>query len=103
MAACSEWPKTELPPDYFEPFRLETPIIVASGAADPASRPPNAEEIEKAYLPNAVQVVVPGGAHTPENPCTRSMRHELFRSGTTKNIDTNCVATVKPEPFQLPP
>ena len=25
MAACQDWQKTELPNDYFKPFRLDTP------------------------------------------------------------------------------
>ncbi len=102
MAACNEWPKTELPADHFEPFQLETPILVVSGASDPASRPPNAEEIEKSYLPNALQIVVPGAGHTPENPCIRSIRHQLFRTGTNKGLDISCVGKAQPAPFKLP-
>jgi pimeloyl-ACP methyl ester carboxylesterase len=102
MAACKEWPKTELPVDYFDPFHLETPILVVSGAADPASRPPNGEKIAQSYMPNAIQIIVPGAAHTPENECTRSIRSALFRTGTTKGLDTGCMAKVQPAPFKLP-
>ena len=102
MAACQEWPKTDLPADYFEPFRLETPAVVVSGSADPASRPPNEREIVKSYLPNAIQLVVPGATHTPENECTRSIRHQLYRTGTTKGLDTQCIAKIRPPPFKLP-
>ena len=101
MAACKEWPKTELPADYFEPFRLETPIVLVSGATDPVSRPNWGEEV-KSFMPNAIRIVVPGGAHTPENECTRSIRHELFRTGTTKGLDVDCIAKVQPAPFKLP-
>ena len=102
MAACQEWPKTDLPADYFEPFRVETPAAVISGAADPASRPPNANEIAKSYIPNAVELVVAGAAHTPEDDCTRSIRHQLFRTGTTQGIDISCVTKIQPPPFKLP-
>ena len=102
MAACNEWPKSELPPDYFEPFQVKAPTLVVSGANDPASRPPNSKEIEKSYLPNAVQIVVPGAAHTPENPCIRSIRHQLFRTGTTDGLDIQCVSKAEPPPFKLP-
>ena len=101
MAACKEWPKTELPADYFEPFRLETPAVLVSGATEPASRPDWGEEV-KSYMPNAVQLIVRGGAHTPENECTRSIRHELFRTGTTKGLDVGCIGKVQPVPFKLP-
>jgi hypothetical protein len=102
MDACKEWPKSVLPSDYFEPFRLEMPIVIASGAADPASRPPNGEEIARSYMPNAIQIVVPGAAHTPENPCTRSIRHQLFRAGTTAGLDPGCLPQAQPPPFKLP-
>jgi pimeloyl-ACP methyl ester carboxylesterase len=101
MAACKDWPKTELPADYFEPFSLDTPTILVSGAADSAS-PPNWGEEAKSYMPNAIHVVVPGGAHTPENACVRTIRHELYRTGTTKGLDTSCVSGIQPLPFKLP-
>ena len=101
MAACKEWPKTDLPADYFEPFNLETPAVLVSGATDSAS-PPKWGEVAKAYMPNAIHVVVPGDAHTPENECTRSIRHELFRTGTTHGLDTSCMTKVQRAPFKLP-
>src|SRR5439155_15338835 len=44
IAACKEWPSTELPSDFFEPFRLEAPAVLVSGAADSASPPSWGEE-----------------------------------------------------------
>ncbi len=101
MAACKHWSKTDLPVDYFEPFSLETPAVLVSGATDSAS-PPKWGEVVKSYMPNAIHVVVPGDAHTPENECTRSIRHELFRTGTTHGLDTSCMTKVQRAPFKLP-
>jgi pimeloyl-ACP methyl ester carboxylesterase len=101
MAACKHWSKSDLPADYFEPFNLETPAVLVSGATDSAS-PPKWGEIVKSYMPNAIHVVVPGDAHTPENECTRSIRHELFRTGTTRGLDTRCMTKVQRAPFKLP-
>src|SRR6266567_4561729 len=56
MAACKHWSKTDLPVDYFEPFSLETPAVLVSGATDSAS-PPKWGEVVKAYMPNAIRVV----------------------------------------------
>jgi len=102
MAACNEWPRTELPPDFFEPFQVDTPTVVVSGSNDSAS-PPNTGEEAKKFLTNAIHVVVPGAGHTPETAWLRSIRHELFRTGSSKNIDVTCNTRLKPEPFQLPP
>jgi pimeloyl-ACP methyl ester carboxylesterase len=101
MAACKYWPKTELPADYFEPFRLETPIVLVSGSEDSAL-PPKWGEKARSFMPNAIHIVVPGGAHTPENECTRAIRHQLFRTGTTKDLDLRCITKVQPPPFKLP-
>jgi len=101
MAACKEWPKTELPADYFEPFRLETPAVVVSGGEDPVASPDVDKEV-KSSMPNAIYLVVPGAAHTPENECTRSIRQQLYRGGTTKGLDTTCIGKVQPAPFKLP-
>jgi pimeloyl-ACP methyl ester carboxylesterase len=101
MAVCKDWVKTELPADYFEPFRSEVPAVLVSGTTDPASRPNWGEEV-KSFMPNAIHIVVTGGAHTPENTCTQSIRRQLFRTGTTQGIDTGCMATVQPLPFKLP-
>jgi len=102
MAACENWPKTDLPADYFEPFRLEVPAVLVSGDTDPASPPKWGEEV-KSFMPNAIHLIVPGGAHTPENACTRSIRSQLFRTGTTQGLDTGCMTKVQPAPFKLPP
>jgi pimeloyl-ACP methyl ester carboxylesterase len=101
IAACKDWPKTVLPADYFQPFRLETPAVLVSGGND-SSSPPSWGEEAKSFMPNAIHVVVPGGTHTPENNCTRSIRHELFRTGTTQGLDVDCITKGQPVPFKLP-
>jgi hypothetical protein len=72
------------------------------GLEDPASAPANGGEEAKVYLPHATQVLVPGAAHTPENDCTRAIRHQLFRTGSTHGLDVGCVGKLKPLPFKLP-
>jgi hypothetical protein len=75
--------------------------VLVSGNTDPAS-PPNWGEEVKSFMPNALHLVVPGGGHTPDNACTRSIKGELFRSGTMKGLDPSCMAKMQPPPFKLP-
>src|SRR5262249_20583726 len=91
MALCREGPETNLPADYFEPFRSDVPAVLVSGDTDPVSPPRWGEEV-KSFMRNAVHVVVPGGGHTPENECTRAIRSEMFRTGATRGLDTSCMA-----------
>jgi hypothetical protein len=53
-------------------------------------------------MPNAVHVIVPGVGHTPDNDCTRSIRHAFFRTGRTKGLDTGCMSKLLRPPFKLP-
>jgi len=100
MALCKGWPKTELPADYFEPFRSDVAAVLVSGDTDPAAPPRWGEEV-KSFMPNATHLVVPGGGHTPDNDCTRSIRRELFRTGVTRALDLSCIAKLRPAPFKL--
>jgi len=101
MAACAAWPKTNLPADYLEPFRSDVPAVLVSGDSDPVARPRWGDEV-KSFMSNAVHLVVPGGGHTPENGCTRSIRGQLFRTGTTRGLDVGCMTTLRPAAFEVP-
>jgi pimeloyl-ACP methyl ester carboxylesterase len=102
MAACKDWPKTELPPDYFEPFRSDVPAILVSGETDStASLGKWAKEVAS-FMTSSIYIVVPGGGHTPDNECERAIRHEFFRTGSTKGLDTTCIAKMQRPPFKLP-
>ena len=101
MAACSDWPQTELPADYFEPFRVDVPALLVSGETDGTGPHGIWGKEVQSFMPNALHLVVPGGGHTPENECTRSLRHELFRTGTTEGLDPACMTNVPRPPFKI--
>ena len=101
IAACSDWPKTELPGDYFEPFRTDVPALLVSGETDATGSNGRWGKEVATFMPNALHVIVPGGGHTPENECTRSLRHELFRTGTTKELDAGCLTKNERPPFKI--
>ncbi len=102
MEACEDWPKTELPPDYYEPFRLEIPVVVVSTEADPASSRGRWDKEIASIMPTNVHVTVPGVGHPGDNDCLQTIRHALFRSGSTKDLDTSCISKLKHPPFKLP-
>ena len=102
MAACQDWPKTELPAGYFEPFRLDTPALLVSGEADATGSNGRWGKEVASFMPNAVHVIVPGAGHTPDNECVSAIRHAMFRSGTTKNLDTSCIGKLSRPAFKMP-
>jgi pimeloyl-ACP methyl ester carboxylesterase len=101
MAVCREWPRTKLPADYLTPFHSPVPVVLISGEMDPASRP-YWGEVAARSLPNSTQIVVPGGAHVPENSCVSDVREQLFANGSVKGLNLDCVARMRPLPFNLP-
>ena len=102
IAACEQWPRTELPADHFEVFEVDVPALVVSGAADPAGSHRRISKEVELSLRKAIHVVVPGVGHIPDNECTRTLRHRLFRDGTTDRLETQCVAQVPRPAFKLP-
>jgi len=101
IAACSVWPRGDVPADYYRPFRSNVPVLLVSGNLDPVT-PPHWGEVAKRSFVNAVHVVMPGG-HVPGGPCTDRIARQLYRSGSTTGLDTSCVAAERLPPFALPP
>lgn len=100
MAACSVWPKRDVPSDYYRPLRSRVPVILVSGDLDPVT-PPSWGEIALRYFPNGMHVVIPG-THTPTNDCVNELGRKLFLTGTVRGLDGNCAAATKLPPFDLP-
>jgi pimeloyl-ACP methyl ester carboxylesterase len=100
MAACAEWPKAEMPEDYFRPFSSQVPTVLVSGNLDPVTPPSWGEEARRS-LPNSVHLVTPGG-HGGGGECIATIGRELFRSGTVQGLDTRCVGEIRNPPFALP-
>lgn len=100
MAACSVWPKGDVPKDYYRPLRSRVPAILVSGNLDPVT-PPSWGEIALRYFPNGIHIVLPG-THTPTNDCVNDLGRKLFLTGTTRGLDGNCAAATTLPPFVLP-
>lgn len=100
MAACSVWPKGDVPQDYYRPLRSRVPAILVSGDLDPVT-PPSWGEIALRYFPNGMHVVIPG-THTPTNDCVNELGRKLFLTGSVRGLDGNCAAATKLPPFALP-
>lgn len=99
MAACSVWPKADVPPDYYRPLRTQVPAILVSGNLDPVT-PPGWGEIALRYFPKGIHIVLPG-THTPTNDCVDDLGRKLFLTGTTRGLNGNCAAATTLPPFAL--
>jgi pimeloyl-ACP methyl ester carboxylesterase len=101
--ACRGWPTYTPPAGYHEPFRSDAPVLLLSGELDPAT-PPRWGEMAAATLPNALHVVVPGGAHgyggMPGVECVDSLLVRFLMQGSAQGLDAaECVRQVRRPPF----
>ena len=101
--ACAFWPRGAVDAAYYEPVTAAIPTLVMSGELDPVTPPVWGEQIAK-HLPASMHVVVPGTGHTAGGTgCGLRIIRNFIDAGTTDNLDTSCVATVRRPPFFLTP
>jgi pimeloyl-ACP methyl ester carboxylesterase len=100
MAACSVWPKGELPKDYTAPFKSDVPVLLISGNLDPVTPPKWGVEAQK-FFPNSLHVIAPGG-HVSDNQCLERVEQDFIASANPKALDASCITNEKLPPFALP-
>ncbi len=96
------WPRGEAPADLFTPLETDVPILLVSGALDPATPPEGAEAMLE-HLPNGRHIVYAGGAHSAANfeGLDRIIR-DFVESGTTDGLDVGAAVANRPLPFNAP-
>lgn len=99
LAACGEWPSSDIPPAFFDHETRAIPTLLLSGNLDPVTPPSLGEELRQ-WLPNSLHLVSPG-AHTSSDDCIISIRERFFAAGSVQGLDTSCMAEQRLPPFQL--
>jgi len=89
MAACAQWPRGVLAPDYGDPVRSTVPAFLLSGTVDPVAGSQLTAEAAK-YLPNSIHVIAPGG-HVPFGPCVDAMERAFLTAANPRAVETSCV------------
>ncbi len=98
---CKNWPKTNLPADYFKPFRSTVPTLLISGDLDPVT-PPKWAEVARRSFPNSVHLIVPAAHSFPRVACMGAIGQQFMRTGDVKNLDSSCIAKMTKPPFAMP-
>jgi len=108
QAACREWQVPPAPAADVAPVAVAAPALLVSGERDPVTPARWGAEVAST-LPDAVHVIVPDGGHGTEGmrgaDCIDRLLDSLVESGTTRELDTSCVAKIERPPFatELPP
>ena len=100
---CAQWPRAELPKDYWDPIQSDLPVLILSGAVDPVT-PPHWGESVKAGLPNAIHIIAPGGHHIISGDgCIAQLIAAFIVKGEGKTLDTKCAQNIQPLAIHIPP
>jgi pimeloyl-ACP methyl ester carboxylesterase len=99
LAACSVWPRANLPASHSTTVVSAVPALLISGRYDPVTPPRWGEETLRG-LRNGVHLVIPRG-HSMGTPCTSEIARQFLNAGTMSGIDTSCVSRERLPPFAL--
>jgi pimeloyl-ACP methyl ester carboxylesterase len=102
-AACSFWPRGEVPERFYTPVTSDRPVLILSGADDPVT-PPSWGELVAAHLPNARHIVVPGAGHiTLSRGCVPQLVADFLADGSVGTLDPGCTSVLTRPPFFITP
>jgi pimeloyl-ACP methyl ester carboxylesterase len=106
-AACEIWGRSPVSVDYYRPVRSNAVVLLVTGADDPVTPPRYAAEVART-MPNALNLVVPFGAHGLNGlagmACIDEIERQVIETASVKGLDTSCVAKIKRRgfPAQVP-
>jgi pimeloyl-ACP methyl ester carboxylesterase len=104
IEACQDWPKGSIPASYIELVKSTLPVLMISGEVDGSSPTWFGEEAIKS-LPNGRQLKIRYLGHQIDGPCLRDIFQEFIMTGSSKNLDISCTASIRRPAFatELPP
>ena len=104
---CADWPRGEVPKSFHAIRSSASPVLLLSGALDPATPPRHAERAAVALGPKARHVIVANAGHGVLG--IACMREVLYRfidaqyDETALGLDTQCAGKMpRPPAFQNP-
>ena len=96
---CGVWPRAEPVAGFHKPVSADVPVLLLSGTRDPVTPPAYAKQTA-AHFPNSLVLIGNGLGHSViTNYCLREVATQFIEKGSSKGLDTDCVADIKPAPF----
>jgi pimeloyl-ACP methyl ester carboxylesterase len=98
---CTYWPSQPVPADFHQPVQSDIPVLLLSGAADPATPPANGELAAK-NLSNSQHWIVPSMGHINiYRGCIPNLATDFINQASFDGIDPTCIQDITPMPFFL--
>ncbi|MEO9170871.1 MAG: alpha/beta hydrolase [Candidatus Baltobacteraceae bacterium] len=98
QAACRAWNVRPVDRSFLDPIRSNVPVLMISGADDPATPARYGAEAVR-YLPNGRQVVVPEAGHFIDSPCVDAIKRQFLNTYDVRSLDITCLKAVQHPPF----
>ena len=96
---CGIWPRGEVPPDFNEPVRSDTPVLLLSGELDPVTPPEYADRVAE-HLTNSRHIVAPGQGHSVTGQgCLGDLVADFIETSGFDDLDTECVGQMSSSPY----
>lgn len=100
LGACGEWPRGVVPGGFTRPVASDTPVLILSNEADPASPRAFGADVAR-RLPNGRQVTIPLVGHNYFSPCVSGLAVDFIVKGSARELNTSCLGALKHPPFAL--
>jgi pimeloyl-ACP methyl ester carboxylesterase len=104
IAACKAWGVPAEDKNERTFVSSKAPVLLLAGSMDYVTPPEWAAQIA-AQMPNARVVTIPLLGHFPDGlsnmECYDDLIARFFEAGSAKHLDTACVASMSPPPFNL--
>jgi pimeloyl-ACP methyl ester carboxylesterase len=98
LRACQEWPRGDVPPEYYDPVASDVPVLMLSGELDAATPAHFASEAARS-LSNSRQIVIRNAAHAYWYDCMQSLVSDFFARRSARDLDTTCLQRLRRPPF----
>ena len=104
---CADWPRGVVPKGFYTVPPSASPVLLLSGAADPATPPRHGERMARALGGRARHVVVPNAGHGVMGVgCMRDVLLRFIDAETDAQalgVDVSCVGALPRPPSYRPP
>ena len=94
VAACSDWPRGEIPATYNEPVRSSIPVLMISGELDGAVPPGLGESMLKT-LEHGRQIRIRYYGHQMTGGCVLGLMRRFIHDGSADGVDASCVDQIR--------
>jgi pimeloyl-ACP methyl ester carboxylesterase len=100
-AACDQWPRGPVDPDFGAPLQTNVPTLILSGSNDPVTPQRYADQIMKGVR-NGKHLVGAGQGHGQlATGCMPRLTAQFIAAGSVADLDDVCVRNIRPAPFML--